>query len=62
MSAAAGVAELRAKGVPASALAPLRAEGVLVELGRWGGSQPHTQAGVNSVLADHAPGPQGLGP
>ena len=39
---------------PASALAPLRPEGVLVELGRWGGSQPHTQAGVKSVLADHA--------
>ena len=38
----------------ALALAPLRSEGVLVELGRWGGSQPHIQAAVSSVLADHA--------
>lgn len=38
----------------AGALAPLRPEGVLVELGRWGGSQPHTQAEISSVLADHA--------
>lgn len=35
------------------ALAPLRPEGVLVELGRWGGSQPHTAAKVTSVLAEH---------
>lgn len=36
------------------ALEPLRPEGVLVELGRWGGSQPHEQANVASVLAEHA--------
>lgn len=36
------------------ALAPLRPEGVLVELGRWGGSQPHSQAEVRSLLAEHA--------
>lgn len=36
---------------------PLRPEGVLVELGRWGGSQPHRQADVTSVLADHAGAP-----
>lgn len=35
-------------------LAPLRPEGVLVELGRWGGSEPHTQRSVASVLAQHA--------
>jgi predicted nucleotidyltransferase component of viral defense system len=35
-------------------LAPLRPEGVLVELGRWGGSEPHTQRSVTSVLAQHA--------
>ena len=36
------------------ALAPLRPEGVLVELGRWGGSEPHTQRSVMSILAQHA--------
>lgn len=36
------------------ALESLRPEGLLVELGRWGGSQPHEQADVSSVLADHA--------
>lgn len=35
-------------------LAPLHPEGVLVELGRWGGSEPHTQRSVTSVLAQHA--------
>lgn len=38
----------------ATTLAPLRPEGVLVELGRWGGSQPHSQAEVRSMLAEHA--------
>lgn len=35
-------------------LSPLRPEGVLVELGRWGGSQPHRHAEVASILAEHA--------
>lgn len=35
-------------------LAPLRPEGVLVELGRWGGSQPHRRAEVASILAERA--------
>lgn len=39
---------------PVPAMTPLRPEGVLVELGRWGGSQPHHQAAIRSVLADHA--------
>lgn len=33
---------------------PLRPEGVMVELGRWGGSQPHQQTQLGSVLAGHA--------
>lgn len=41
-------------GPPAWALVPLRPEGVLVELGRWGGSQPHVRAEVSSIIADHA--------
>ena len=35
-------------------LPPLRPEGVLVELGRWGGSQPHVRASLQSLIAKHA--------
>jgi len=35
-------------------LSPLRPEGVLVEFGRWGGSQSHRHAKVASILAEHA--------
>lgn len=39
---------------PPGAVVPLRPEGILVELSRWGGSQPHRQANVSSLLATHA--------
>lgn len=53
---------LETSGVAAAwTLPPLRPEGVLVELGRWGGSQPHVRATIRSLLAEHAHA-AGLGP
>jgi hypothetical protein len=37
------------------ALQPLRHEGVLVEIGHWGGTYPHERHTVRSLVADHGP-------
>lgn len=35
---------------------PLRHEGVLVEIGHWGGTYPHERHAVRSLIAEHGPG------
>lgn len=36
-------------------LQPLRHEGVLVEIGHWGGTYPHERHAVRSLIAEHGP-------
>lgn len=43
----------------AQSLVPLRHEGVLVEIGHWGGTYPHERHTIRSMIAEHGPG-QGI--
>ena len=40
----------------AQSLQPLRHEGVLVEIGHWGGTYPHERHELRSLIATHGPG------
>lgn len=37
-------------------LVPLRHDGVLVEIGHWGGTYPHDRHQIRSLIAEHGPG------